>query len=83
MTDTKYVCRFERIGRNRNVPDLTVTVPSGIPPIGRIELAVAALARKHLSSRFFDVDVELGEDGRGAGFLSWGRSGKFSVEVVD
>lgn len=65
---TTYVVSFERIGRNHEVPELTVTASSPDDLADRIH----KYAKRYLASAYFDVDV-LSDDG--------GQTGKVSIEL--
>lgn len=62
--------RFERIGRNRNVPDMPI---SGDPTnLDNVAAQAFDHARKHLGSKWFDVTV----DEAGTVLIEYGRFGR-------
>lgn len=72
-----YVCAFERVGRNRSVPDLPVETATDYPG-DEIAEAVYRYSRRFLGSKWFDVTVDLEA---GTGSIEAGRFGRFSVAV--
>jgi hypothetical protein len=76
-----YVATFERIGRQRTVKSLSVTIEDGPEAGGRFAYHVDRYARRHLGSH--DVEILVYEDGggqivvggiRNAGDFTWSRS---------
>ena len=70
-----YTVTFERIGRNHNVPPLTVPGPASAQDIAE---QVYRLARSYLISRDYEVTVDLAE---GKGWIESGRFGKFEIRT--
>ena len=70
-----YLATFERIGRNRNVEQLTIDAdePNAIAD------AIHGRARRNLGSRFFTVMVDLAED---TFLIEGGRFGRGTLAVV-
>lgn len=72
--------RFDRIGRHHDVPDLVVGLPAG----KALPKAAAETVHKHAREYLFSGDYEVHVDinpgtGSGAGFIGWGRFGRFTV----
>lgn len=72
---SEYVVTFDRIGRNHNVPPLTVKESDP----DNIAAAVFKVARKYCASSWFEVIVNL-EDNTGS--IEYGRFGTFTLEPV-
>lgn len=71
----RYVVTFERIGRRRDLPPITVEGADG----DEIAEAVWRFANRHLGSKMFDVYVDL-EAMRGT--IEQGRFGAFTLELA-
>ena len=71
-----YIIDFERIGRNHNVPSLTVESDDG----EAIAEAVYRHARNHLASRDFVVIVDLDKL---SGSIEAGRFGLFTLRRLE
>ena len=76
MIEMSYMVTFTRIGRNHNVPQLTIPGPATADDIAE---QVHRYARRHLMSRFYDVDVDLAA---GKGWIEGGRFGRFEIREV-
>ena len=74
----RYLIEFERIGRSRSVPPVTIDAD------GEADLArkIREVARPHLRSRDFDVLLDMAA---GAGWFACGMhsGGGFSVTRID
>jgi hypothetical protein len=74
---------FDRIGRTRNVPPLTVTYDEGDLAAYEIAKQVFRYANPRLASRAVDVHVELGEEpgagGNGVIYCGVQVGGSFEV----
>lgn len=71
---TTYTLKFERVGRNRHVPDLVVDAPD----VDALTEAAYREVGKHLGSRSYEVVVDLE---RMTGSVEWGRFGRFTIET--
>lgn len=73
----KYLCTFERIGRNHGVPPTEFDAGDE----GGLAHLVYGFAGRYLASREYSVIVSLDpETDRGEGSIDGGRFGKFTVE---
>ncbi|MEU8136046.1 hypothetical protein [Streptodolium elevatio] len=78
-----YLVSFERIGRCRDVPDLPVDVDDASAHAQQIAEVVYGYAGRFLGSSWYQVDVDLTDEGAdGAGTIDGGRFGKFTVSYV-
>lgn len=81
MKERTYLAKFVRVGRNHNVPNLTV---SGVEDPEQFADKIFDYARNHLLSKDFVVTVEIGDDQtRGTFHLDGGRFGEGTIEVVE
>lgn len=75
---TGVVCTFERIGRQHDVPPLTVTAALSLHA-DAIAVDVHGYAKQFLGSKNFVVTVDL-ETGKGS--IEGGRFGRFTIEEL-
>lgn len=75
---SQYRITYERIGRHRNVPPLTVAAAG----TGQLATLIEADAKRYLLSPWFEVRVDLAEMN---GWIICGLhvSGRFAIEVLD
>lgn len=74
----KYLCRFERVGRNHSVPPLGVEGDSA----DEIAFHIYTYAKKYLMSRGVEVSVDL-EKLQGTIYCGMHVGGNFSLEILD